>query len=172
MRRAQSFTSAVLMLLASLPVLAALYFLVSSRIIEHRQWQLFEQGYSKSYSFSLNDVEWIRPGKEIRVQGRLMDLQSFRIHQGRLEVKGLWDEDETLLHERYSRLPVSPANGTGRLPELLITFLFTPVIPSQLHWQPEQFSIPENSFPPAKAAAACSGHFSILLPPPRQNHLM
>lgn len=168
MRRAQSFTSAVLLLLASLPVLAVLYFLVSSRIIEHRQWQLFEQGYSKSYSFSLNDVEWIRPGKEIRVQGRLMDLQSFRIHQGRLEVKGLWDEDETQLHERFSRLPVSPANGTGRLPELLITFLFTPGIPAQPHWQPEQFSIPENTFPPAKAASACSGYFSILLPPPRQ----
>ncbi len=171
MRLAQSFTSAVLLLLASLPVLAVLYFLVSSRIIEHRQWQLFEQGYSKSYSFSLNDVEWIRPGKEIRVQGRLMDLQSFRIHQGRLEVKGLWDEEESLLHERFSRMHASPANGEGRLPVLLITFLFTPGFPVQPQWQPEQFSTPENSFPPAKAAAACSGYFSIQLPPPRQLQL-
>ena len=169
MRRFEVFITVVLLLLSSLPVVSSFFFLVSSGLIEYRKWQNFEKGYSKTYSFALSEVEWINPGKEIRVQGRLMDLQSFQIQQGRIEVNGIWDEDETLLYERFSQMQESPTNETGCLPELLITFLFTPGFPVQPHWRLEQVLMPEIRFSPATSAAACSGYISTLLRPPRHH---
>jgi len=82
-----------------------------------------EQQNLHTISLPGTDVHWAKPGKEIRVDGRMFDIKSFSEKNGTYTFTGLFDDDETALNE-YLEKDVNQKNeSSNRLLSQLFQWL-------------------------------------------------
>jgi len=49
-----------------------------------------------------SEIQWVKKGKEIRVQGKMFDIKSIEYKKGATIFHGLYDEEETLLNKHFN----------------------------------------------------------------------
>ncbi len=155
----------LLLVLACLPVLASVYFLAATRIIEHRQQERLEAGLARTYRFPISAVVWVKAGKEIRVPQGLFDLIRFHTEGSVLVATGLWDREETALQQQLNRQPLTPADHPLNLQ--LLSVLFTPGLPATVLFLTGHAPETGRSYGCLAAPELTVGFRNILLPPPR-----
>jgi len=106
-------------------------------------------------------VRWVKPGKEIMVEGRMFDIKSFRTENDRCYIVGLFDDEETGLLEQMN----SSGAGTGLL---IIQFLalFQPACPPASPALP--IPVDMRAFPLQQPSALAEITAQVPTPPPRR----
>ena len=61
-----------------------------------------EKSFLQTIRLKKEDLVWVKKGKEIRIGNHLFDVKSIKENNGIYEVKGLYDEDEDILHEQLN----------------------------------------------------------------------
>jgi hypothetical protein len=61
-----------------------------------------EKSFLQTIRLKKEDLVWVKKGKEIRIGNHLFDIKSIKENNGICEIKGLYDEDEDLLHEQLN----------------------------------------------------------------------
>ena len=113
-----------------------------------------EKSFVQTIRLKKEDLVWVKKGKEIRIGNHLFDIKSIEENNGVCEIKGLYDEDEDLLHEQLSQ---SQHNADPQSQKSLLNFLFQP------------YTVSENIFPGiynSIITSEYSSYFSLHLPSP------
>jgi hypothetical protein len=87
----------ILLLLAALPFLSAVYLQVRQDHIKNRMKEKLRESFLTTITLGKNEVHWIEKGKEILVNGRLFDIRSFQVSGTHIIFTGLFDDEETNL---------------------------------------------------------------------------
>lgn len=112
-----------------------------------------------------SEIQWVKKGKEIRVQGKMFDIKSIEYKNGITIFHGLYDEEETLLNKHFNE---GWKKNMAQQNQLLMQFFQS----LQVFYYPAStaiFSTTENpnhlvsySFP------ALPSQFKLILTPPPQ----
>jgi hypothetical protein len=86
-----------LVLAGILPVLFFLFFHFRQLQIHHEMKEQLENSLVQTILIAENKVHWIKPGKEINIDGKLFDIRFFYLKNGYYHFTGLFDEEETAL---------------------------------------------------------------------------
>jgi hypothetical protein len=128
MKQPFKFLSLITMLsIMAIPLCLAIDFLVKQQRIAHEMFEKMEQGAQKTYQFSIQDISWIKEGKELLIKGKMFDVKHFKIKGNSIEVTGIFDEEEDALQHQFSLL-INPVKNTPTpLQTILIKSIFAPV---------------------------------------------
>ncbi|MEJ7739413.1 MAG: hypothetical protein WKF97_18465 [Chitinophagaceae bacterium] len=86
--------------LAGVPLFFSIWFLISQQSVRSAMEQKMEQEYLQTIVVLKSDVHWVKPGKEIRVQGSMFDVKSKRQKGDSIYFTGLFDADEDVLYSQ------------------------------------------------------------------------
>lgn len=89
----------LLLLLAAIPLIYILIFKFQQQSIRHKMEERLEASVLHTICIPENKVQWMKKGKEIKVDGKMFDIKSFHIQNGVYVFTGLYDEEETALRD-------------------------------------------------------------------------
>lgn len=121
------FTAIVLLCLVALPALLAVKFIIDTHVAELKIAEQLEVAKCCTCSFSKQQIQWVKKGKELLVNGKLFDVKKFTESTDSLTVTGLFDNEEDALQEKYAAL----IGGKQQHPPaqvFLLKIFFTPFI--------------------------------------------
>ena len=109
----------------AVPFVFILFVHIKQQTIRHKMKESLEHQLLQTITLSENEINWVKPGKEILVDGKMFDIKSHVIVNSRHKFTGLFDHEETALlshlkkNTRKSNAPVAKltlsftANTTG-----------------------------------------------------------
>ncbi len=143
-----------LLALTIMPVFFSFYFTIHQDIIRHQMEERLENTFLQIIQIKKADLVWVKKGKEIRVGNRLFDIKSINEKNGVCEIKGLYDADEDLLHEKLNK---TQRNTKQQSQQLVIDFFFQLYTSSEMNL---------NEVLAVGISTKYSNYFEILLPSP------
>jgi hypothetical protein len=81
-----------------MPFIFTLFFLVKQQIIRHEMKESLEKEFLHTIAIPKDGVMWVKYNKEIRVENKLFDVESFSEKGDMYIFEGLFDEEETALN--------------------------------------------------------------------------
>ena len=97
-----------------IPVLLPLCIFIHQQFIQHVMLEKLEEGNTETIFVKKSNIRWIRPGKEVEIEGKLFDVKNVVIHDNYYELKGLFDEREALLMTAIKKLQHQPHNSPAQ----------------------------------------------------------
>ena len=98
-----------------IPVLLLLSIFIQQQFIQHAMLEKLEAGNTETIFVKKSSIRWIRPGKEVEINGKMFDVKNVVIHQDYYELKGLFDEKEAMLIVVLKKLQHQPNNNPGHI---------------------------------------------------------
>jgi hypothetical protein len=128
MKQSFKFLSLITMLsIMVIPLCLAIGFLVKQQIIAHKMFEKLEQSAKITYQFSIQEISWIKEGKELLIKGKMFDVKHFEMKGNIIEITGIFDEEEDALQNQFS-IFINPVKNTPTpLQTSLIKSIFAPV---------------------------------------------
>lgn len=82
---------------------------VRQQQVWHRMEEALENEALQTIEINSSQVQWARPGKEIRLHGKLFDVKTVQyLPENKILLTGLFDEEETALREQFERTQNGP----------------------------------------------------------------
>jgi hypothetical protein len=157
-------TTFLLLLLAAVPLVYTLFIGIPQKVIQHKMQERLETQLLHTISVAESDIQWIRDGKEIWVDGQMFDIRSFHLKDGKYLLSGLYDKEETALLEQIQK---NEQNNTTNSKQLLQLFQLL----QSFYNSPQAEMISSANFPGMKvipdASPLTSQYISIFTPPPQ-----
>jgi hypothetical protein len=96
-------------------MLYVLFLVQQQRAIRHRMKERLEQQSLHTIILPDNSIQWVKPEKEILVNGKMFDIKRAE-HKGSVTVfHGLYDEEETALNKRFNKDWNKDTSGQNQL---------------------------------------------------------
>lgn len=153
-----------LLLLVAIPIFFSVSILVKQKILHFQREKKFEKETLQTVVVSAAAIYWVKPGKEILLEGKLFDVKSFTTSGHTIALLGFFDHKEDKLvqqivaREKQKSRSDSPFNP--------VKFLFFPVyialqdISCEAGWK--MLSLQYHSF---NEMTACSPSYPLIHPP-------
>jgi hypothetical protein len=153
--------------LAAMPGILAVQFIINQQLAAHKVTEQLEKGNYKTYTFNQQQVQWVNPGEELLVNGKLFDVKSYHENKGDITLTGIFDEEEEYLLDKYNNL-VNKKNGTAAQDFSFLKIFLTPYITTAVGYlqQPVSFTIVTDYC--CFNEQAIQQAYSIITPPPQQ----
>lgn len=116
-----------MLLLIALPLVFAVGILVKQKLIQLQRKDRFETEKLETITISAAKINWVMPGKEALVGGKLFDVESFRTAGGEVVLTGFFDVKEDELVSQIKDLTEQKKETGSPLTKLAVKLLFTPV---------------------------------------------
>jgi hypothetical protein len=92
--RRNQITASVFLLLVAMPVVCAVGLLVKQKILHYQREKKFEKETLQTVVVPAAGIYWVKPGKEILVEGKLFDVKSYAEQNGKISLLGFFDHKE------------------------------------------------------------------------------
>jgi len=162
----KKIAAAFLLVLMLAPVSYIFIFRAKQQAIHHRMKERLEEKMLHTVIIAANKIHWIRPGKEIMVEGRMFDIrQSNLLSGGSVQFKGLFDDEETKLAKQLQQQQQQDnSRGIKQIVQLFQLLLAAPeLVPEKPADQ-----ISRAGFQPAFAMTLLPSPCKDILTPPPQ----
>ncbi len=153
-----------LLLLVAIPLFFSVSILVRQKILHFQREKKFEKETLQTVVVSAPDIYWVKPGKEILLDGKLFDVKSFTTNDNKISLLGFFDQKEDKLvqqivaREKQKRKTDSPFNA--------VKFLFFPVYIAQHGISYEAgWKILSQQYYTFNEMTACSPSYPVIHPP-------
>jgi hypothetical protein len=90
--------------IALLPLLLSVFFLVKQARIKEQMEKKLEQQFLQTVRIPLHNLEWVKPGKEIKIGKELFDVKTYTVQNQVVVLTGLYDKKEKILHQQLEKL--------------------------------------------------------------------
>jgi hypothetical protein len=124
--------AAALLLIAAAPLLMSIMFIAQQQRI-HFEMDRHENEKNISITVPASNIQWIRKGKELIANGRMMDVKSISIKNGMATITGHYDEKEEKLLAGFSKnniekkSPYSAGSSSAKFIFLPLFYLYRTV---------------------------------------------
>src|SRR5688500_18865697 len=125
--------------LVTLPQLFIVLLLGFQVYVRHRLEERFEQQTPVNLMLPEKDLIWVKPGREILVNGEMFDIKTIRYEGGKAYITGIFDLEETeIMHLLKGQTnPLKNDKATVQLFVWLMQFVSTGPTISFLFWLEE-----------------------------------
>lgn len=113
-----------MLLLVVAPLLFFIGFLVKREIIYHKMMEKLESASLHTITIRLADVNWTKKNKEVMIDGKLFDVKYAEIIADKINLTGLFDDEETKLEKNISTAFHSNKNQQTPFSQLKLKFIF------------------------------------------------
>jgi hypothetical protein len=120
-------TAFCLLLLLAIPLLFSVTILLKQKIIHFQREERMDMETLQTLTLSPENIFWIKPGKEVLVNGKLFDVKSAVTEAGRIMLTGYFDDKEDMLTAQIVKLTRHKKQTGSPFHEPVINFLFFPV---------------------------------------------
>lgn len=117
-----------MLLLVAAPLFFFPVFLIRQTLHRYQMEERLENTHLQTITINLKDVNWVKEKKEVIIDGNLFDIKSYVITGDIIELTGLYDTDEDELKKELSRVLHGKMDGSAPVHQLVLKFIFTPVI--------------------------------------------
>jgi len=154
-------------LLGMLPFIFSLTAILRKQQIRHEMKERMEKSLLHTIILDEDNVVWMKPGKEIFVDGKMFDIKKTEKLNGKIIFHGLYDEEETALKNNINNSMKRDRSSQ----QTLLTNLFSLIL--GVYLDPGDADIPVSDLSTEKKAAII--HYwsqpilTILSPPPQGN---
>ncbi len=126
MRRGYRKTTAWgLLLLMAIPLFFAAGVLLKQKILQLKRRARFETEMMQSISVNINDFQWVKKGKEARINGKLFDVKAFSVSGNQVLATGFFDHQEDKLVDQLHKLNPEKNDAAKSTPHIpLLKFFF------------------------------------------------
>ncbi len=86
-------------------------------------WEKAESKLLKTIELDSATIHWTKKDRELMVNGEYFDVVSVTYHHGRATIKGVFDYEETEMHEAFARKQQNenePGSGTQKIADWLL----------------------------------------------------
>ena len=90
----KKITAFGLLLLVAIPLFFSVGILVKQKIIQYQRSERLETELLQTITISSEKINWVKPGKEILVDGKLFDVKSFKTEEKKILLTGFFDSEE------------------------------------------------------------------------------
>ncbi|HEX5654780.1 MAG TPA: hypothetical protein VFX58_17005 [Chitinophagaceae bacterium] len=127
----QYISSVSFLLLGLLPWAFIFLFHIRENQIQHRMKERLEEKIAfHTISLADHEINWVKEGKEIWVQGKMFDIKTMRTHNGITTFTGLFDHEETVLKKQWQAgWQKQTAQDTQSLSRFFSFLLYYPASP-------------------------------------------
>ncbi len=120
----KQFTAFAMLLLVALPVFLSVGLYIKQQLVQHERTQRFKTELLETFTIKAEKVDWIEVGKEIRINGRLFDVKSFKKNGANIIFTGFFDHKEDNLVQQIAKLAKQKNQSQNPLGQPVIKFLF------------------------------------------------
>lgn len=113
-----------MLLLVVAPLFFFIGFLVKREIIYHEMMEKLESASLHTITIRLADVNWTKKNKEVMIDGKLFDVKYVEIIDNKINLTGLFDDEETKLEKKISTAFQSNKNQQAPFSQLKLKFIF------------------------------------------------
>jgi hypothetical protein len=154
-----------LLLVAIAPLFYTIFLQINQYVIRHRMKERLEDQLLVTITIAENKINWIKPGKEISVNGSMFDIKSYNSENGHVTFTGLYDDDETALTEQLQKKQEKNSASDNELFVQLFQLLQDVYDTQKEENFSTLFTLSLKSRP--DASSLCSRYVTILTPPPQ-----
>ena len=120
----KQFTAFALLLLVALPVFLSVGIFIKQQLVQQQRTQRFKTELLETFTIKAEKVDWVEVGKEIRVDGKLFDVESFKVSGANIIFTGFFDGKEDKLVQQIVKLEKQKNQSENPLGQSVIKFLF------------------------------------------------
>ena len=120
----KQFTAFAMLLLVALPVFLSVGIFIKQQLVQHQRKERFKTELLETFTIKAEKVDWVKVGKEIRVDGKLFDVKSFKITGNNIVFTGFFDDKEDKLVQQIVKLEKQKNQSENPLGQSVIKFLF------------------------------------------------
>lgn len=165
--RTKQLIAVGLLLIVAMPVILSVSIFVKQKIVHLQRSRRFEKEHIQSITLSAENVYWVKPGKEISVNGKLFDVKSYERLGNKIRFTGFYDRKEDKLVKHFTKLVHNDDDARRTPAQALVKFICFPIYNEtngfslQHNWKLINRRFPEY------AEALSSLDFAAPLPPPK-----
>lgn len=116
-----------MILLMAMPLFFSTASLIKQKWIQY-QHEIMQASLSmQTLTIQHEDLHWVKPGKEIILDGKLFDVKSILSIDGAVVVTGFFDEKETELVRQMNRISETQSGNQHSMNSITAKFLLLPV---------------------------------------------
>ncbi|MEO6539661.1 MAG: hypothetical protein ABIN74_01675 [Ferruginibacter sp.] len=150
-----------------MPLLLSVGIFIKQKVVQLQRRERFETELVQTITLSAEKIYWVKHGKEILVNGKLFDVNSFKTNGNQVTCTGFYDHEEDKLVKHITNLIHDDDDHRGPTHQFIFKFLCFPVYKEltgfslQNNWQiiDRLFPYYSEALPTTDCAAA--------LPPPK-----
>lgn len=116
-----------LLLLVALPLLFSATLMLKQKVIQLHRGIRFERETLETILLPADKLHWIKPGKELLVDGRLFDVKSFTIKNGKTSLTGFFDGEEDEVVTQIRDITEQKKESNNPFTRLAVKLSFMPV---------------------------------------------
>jgi hypothetical protein len=108
-RRVKNIIVLGLLLVLAVPLIFSTSILVKQKVLQYQRRARFETEILQTIRVSVENLHWIKPGKEILINGKMFDVKAYHQEAGDFLLTGFYDHKEEkmvkhmndLLHQKH-----------------------------------------------------------------------
>lgn len=137
----KQLTAFGLLLMVALPLFFTLGIFIQQQLVQQQREERFKTELLEVVAVKVENVNWIKLGKEVLVDGKLFDVKSFKIKGSNIFFTGFFDSKEEKLVTHIREMQRQKTESGNPLNQIAIKCLFLPnykesaVILIQNNWQ-------------------------------------
>ena len=120
----KQFTAFALLLLVVFPLFLSVGIFIKQQLVQQQRTQRFKTEVLETFTIKAEKVDWVEVGKEIRVDGKLFDVESFKVSGANIIFTGFFDGKEDKLVQQIVKLEKQKNQSENPLGQSVIKFLF------------------------------------------------
>ena len=165
--RQKKTTAVGLLLLVAIPLVFSVVVLVKQKIIHYLREERFDTELLQTITVSPEEFHWVKQGKEIMIDGKLFDVESYKTECDKVLLTGFFDNKEDKLVSHMTELAQQKDESNSPFSQQILKFLFSPACTNHLkityggNWK----FISQQYYPFDEMIPDASSH--SISPPPR-----
>ena len=163
----RKITASGLLLLLAIPLFFTVGIIVKQKIIRYQRDKRLDTELLQTVTVSVENLLWIKPRKEILLDGKLFDVKSFKTEGNKISLTGFFDSEEDELVENIKDLVHQKNRSDAPFSQMALKFLLAPVYsdPSIFSFQ-DSWRIITRQFSTCRKEMAVTGFGLAPIHPP------
>ncbi|MEP7237344.1 MAG: hypothetical protein ABI685_05755 [Ferruginibacter sp.] len=156
-----------LLLLVALPLVISVCIFFKQTTLQNQRKQRFETEELQTITVSSEKINWIKHEKEIAIDGKLFDVESFKTSGNNTIFIGFYDNKEDKLVKHIKTVNQQKNDSNGMANQLAVKFLFCPNYKESISFSIQNtWQIVAHKFP-VYTEVISSMAYPTIAPPPK-----
>lgn len=122
----KKITAFLLVLLLAIPLIFSVVLTVQQKVLQVSSRFKFDKEIIQTISVHKKDINWVKKGKEILIDGKYFDVKSFKTRGDDLLLTGYYDHKEDNLVGKIKRLFQQKDKSESPVNQTAVKFIFFP----------------------------------------------
>jgi hypothetical protein len=155
----------------TVPMICTVAYLAAVKINAHQMQEKLEKSSLQKVLVYTNELVWVKKGKEVLINGKLFDVKSSEIINGKIQLTGLFDTAEDEIIKKISALESNKNDSSSPVYSMLVKLLCPAVLQQNITNTIVDIPAADDKFPDIVCAKSVNPFIDVNTPPPNVQSL-